>query len=524
MSLTTLQAIATAATTVGNAAAPATGAESGETTLELIRLFVLLVGAAALVTLLARRINLPYTVALVAFGMVAGAVFSPLRVEITPQLVLVVLLPALIFEASYQIDFGKLRPSLLGVSLLAGPGVLVSAGLVALFLNLGAGLPPAQAFVVGAMLAATDPAAVIATFKRLSSPRRLSTLIEAESLLNDGTGIAAFTIAVSVVSSATSTSPLETGMTFVSVVAVSAAIGAATGWVASRVLPSVGDHLIEISLSVVLAYGTYLTADALHQSGVIATSVAGIVLGNYGRRLGLSQRTQEALDTVWEFVAFLATAFVFLVVGFAISPRSLADVAVPIAWAVAATFAGRAIIVYGFLGALRIVRRRGSKGRRRVAATSESGDDRARDEGDLPIAWLHVIYWSGLRGAVSTALALSLPADLPNRSMLQGITFGVVLFTLLVQATTAELVVDRWAKKPARPPKSKASAKTAEPRSPGPEAPEPRSPEPKAAGVSAVKPAAEPAVGPAVEPAVGPAAELTAERAVRPAAPGRSDR
>jgi len=97
---------------------------------------------------------------------------------------------------------------------------------------------------------------------------------------------------------------------------------------------------------------------------------------------------------------------------------------------------------------------------------------------------LHVIYWSGLRGAVSTALALSLPADLPNRSMLQGITFGVVLFTLLVQATTAELVVDRWAKKPARPPKSKASAKTAEPRSPGPEAPEPRSPEPKAAGVS----------------------------------------
>jgi len=110
-------------------AATATAADTGETTLELIRLFVLLVGAAALVTLLARRINLPYTVALVAFGMVAGALFSPLRVEITPQLVLVVLLPALIFEASYQIDFGKLRPSLLGVSLLAGPGVLVSAGL-----------------------------------------------------------------------------------------------------------------------------------------------------------------------------------------------------------------------------------------------------------------------------------------------------------------------------------------------------------------------------------------------------------
>jgi CPA1 family monovalent cation:H+ antiporter len=493
VNLTSLHQIATTATSLtATTAAAAPGADSGETTIELIRLFVVLVGAAALVTLLARRINLPYTVALVAFGMVAGALFSPLRVQITPQLVLVVLLPALIFEASYQIDFGKLRPSLLGVSLLAGPGVLVSAGLVALFLHLGAGLPPDQAFVVGAMLAATDPAAVIATFKRLASPRRLATLVEAESLFNDGTGIVAFTIAVGLVTGATSSSPLETAMTFVSVVAASAAIGAVAGWVASRIIPNVGDHLIEISLSVVLAYGTYLAADALHQSGVIATSVAGIVLGNYGRSLGLSQRTEEALDTVWEFVAFLATAFVFLVVGFAISLRSLADVAVPIAWAVAATFVGRVIIVYGFLGALRLLRRRRSHGRRGDAEMPEPADDRMPDEGDLPAGWLHVIYWSGLRGAVSTALALSLPADLPNRSLLQGITFGVVLFTLLVQATTAELVVDRWGRKQPRTPKakSKPKSKAAEP---------------------AVERAAEAAVEPSVETlAVDPAVERPA--------------
>ena len=498
MILPSLQQIATLATstTAANAAA-ATGAESGETTLELIRLFVLLVGVAALVTLLARRINLPYTVALVAFGIVAGALFSPLRVEITPQLVLVVLLPALIFEASYQIDFDKLRPSLVGVSLLAGPGVLVSAGLVALFLHLGAGLPPDQAFVVGAMLAATDPAAVIATFKRLASPRRLATLVEAESLFNDGTGIVAFTIAVGYVAGATSATPLGTVVTFVSVVAVSAAIGAAAGWAASRILPNVGDHLIEISLSVVLAYGTYLAADAIHQSGVIATSVAGIVLGNYGRRLGLSARTEEALDTVWEFVAFLATAFVFLLVGFAISLRSLVDVAVPIAWAVAATFAGRAIIVYGFLGVLRLLRRRRSNGRRGGPETPEPAAERMPDEGDLPAGWLHVIYWSGLRGAVSTALALSLPADLPNRSMLQGITFGVVLFTLLVQATTAELVVDRWGRKPPRPPRP-----------------------PRAKSKPKLKPkAAEPASVPAVDPSAVPAVEPAAvEAAVEPAA------
>jgi monovalent cation:H+ antiporter, CPA1 family len=450
--------------------------DSGDTTLALIRLFVFLVGAAALVTILAHRIKLPYTVALVAFGMGAGSLSSPLHVEITPQLVLVVLLPALIFEASYQIDFGKLRPSLVGVSLLAGPGVLVSAALVALFLHVGAGLPVAQAFVVGAMLSATDPAAVIATFKRLASPRRLSTLVEAESLFNDGTGIVAFTIAVAFVTSATS--PLEIGTTFVWVVVASAAVGALTGWAASRILPNVGDHLIEISLSVVLAYGTYLIADAAHLSGVISTAVAGIVLGNYGRRLGLSERTEEALDTVWEFVAFLATAFVFLVVGFAISLRSLLDVAGPIAWAVAAMFVGRAIIVYGFLGTLRLARRRWpAKGARAGAPRPKPATDGGADEGDMPVGWLHVIYWSGLRGAVSTALALSLPAGMPNRSLLQGITFGAVLFTLLVQATTAELAVARWGAKPTRP--KKAKAKSSQRPNPGTPAGLPVDPEPQ---------------------------------------------
>jgi CPA1 family monovalent cation:H+ antiporter len=431
---------------------------SGDTTLELIRLFVLLVGAAALVTLLARRINLPYTVALVGFGIVVGAVAQPLRVEITPQLVLVVLLPALIFEASYQTDFAKLRPSLGGVALLAGPGVFISAALIAVALHFGAGLATPEAFVVGAMLSATDPAAVIATFKRLGTPRRLSTLVEAESVFNDGTGIVVFAIAVDYVTRPVGAA--DVGLTFVSVVAFSAALGAVAGFAASRILPSVGDHLIEISLSVVLAYGTYLAADALHQSGVIATAVAGIVLGNYGRRLGLSPLTEEALDTVWEFVAFLATAFVFLVVGFAIAVHSLLDAAVPIAWAIGATLLARAIIVYGLLGGWRLMARRASSGSSGPAARPaavRAAARAARDEGSLPVEWLHVVFWSGLRGAVSTALALSLPTDFPDRTQLQAITFGVVLFTLVVQATTAEAVVARWGRKR---PKSKSKSKT----------------------------------------------------------------
>jgi CPA1 family monovalent cation:H+ antiporter len=510
----TLATIGTLALAGGQATTA--GTDTGETTIQLIRVFVLLVGAASLVALLARRTKLPDTVALVALGIVAGLLFNPLRVQVTPELVLVVLLPALIFEASYRIDLDKLRPSMVGVMLLAGPGVLVSAGLVALFLHLGAGMEPAQAFIVGAMLAATDPAAVIATFKQLASPRRLSTLIEAESLFNDGTGIVAFTLAVGFATSATS--PANVAFSFLAVIAVSALLGLATGWAASRVLPSVGDHVIEISLSVVLAYGTYLAADAIHQSGVIATAVAGVTLGNYGRRRGLSERTEEALDVVWEFVAFLATAFVFLVVGLAISLRDLAGAAVPIFWAVLAAFVGRAIIVYGFLGTLRWLRRRGlGRGMaRRPEVPAQPASDRATprsrrrspDEGDMPAGWLHVIYWSGLRGAVSTALALSLPADMPNRDLLQEVTFGVVLFTLLVQATTAELVVDRWGGKAASPGKAARAGASG--------SAEPAAAEPAAAQPAAAQPAA-------AQPATAEAARQTGGQSRRPSSEAEPD-
>ncbi len=395
---------------------------TGEVTLNAVELFVALVAVAAVVGLFARRIAVPYTVALVVFGL-AAVLFAPeLDFEITEELVLAVLLPGLIFEASYQLDFGELRRAFGGVAILAVPGVLIVALTVAAVLALTTGLPFELGFVVGAMVSATDPAAVISTFRRLGSPRRLATLVEGESLFNDGTAVVVFAIAIAAVGSTVNLA--DAVGTFVVTVVVSTLIGGVIGFVASRVVATVDDHLLELTVSLATAYGAYLIADTFHESGIIATVVAGVVLGNYGRRIGMSERTQEALDTVWEFLAFLLTALVFLLVGLAISLEQLVEAVIPIGWAILAILAGRALVVYLLVG-----------------GTSRLISDRYHRS--IPLEWLHVMFWSGLRGAVSVALALSLPGDFPQRALLQEITFGVVLFTLIIQGTTTELLIRR---------------------------------------------------------------------------------
>lgn len=395
---------------------------SAETTIQAIELFVGLVAAAGIVGWLIHRLALPipYTVALVVLGIVAGAVL-PLDVQVTPEIVLLVLLPGLVFEAALRIDIDDFRRTFGGAVLLAAPGVLVSAAIVAEVLWLATGLPIELGFVVGAMVAATDPVAVVSTFRQLGSPRRLATLIESESLFNDGTALVVFTVAVQAV-----LGPVTPGgivVQVVTVIAFSTIVGLVAGWVASRLIAAVDDHLVELTLSVGAAYGTYLVADRLHQSGIIATVVAGLLIGNHARRVGMSPRSLEALDSVWEFFAFLLTAVVFLLIGLAIGLGDVVSALPWIAWGIVAILAGRAFVVYVLLGgASRLVR-----------------DSRHA----LPIAWLHILFWGGLRGAVAIAMALSLPADFPQRQLLQAITFGVVLFTLLVQGTTVEWLINR---------------------------------------------------------------------------------
>lgn len=404
---------------------------NGPATIDTIELLVGLLGLAGLVAIVARPLRLPYTVALVVAGLVVGALAGTLglaAIDVTPELVLIVLLPGLVFEAAYRLRLDELRRWLGGLVLLAVPGVLISAAVVAIVLNVMTGLRPDLAFLVGAMISATDPAAVVATFKPLRAPKALATMVDGESLLNDGTGLVLFGIAVQAV--VLPPGPVEATIGFVGSVALSVAIGVVTGWLATRLISRIDDHLVELTISVVLAYGSYLLADHYHLSGVISTVVAAIILGNFGRERSMTETGADAIDTVWEFFAFLLTAVVFLLIGLTIPPAGLLASLGPIAWAVVGMLIGRALVVYLLLGG--------------VSRLAPLPGLAAR----VPTDWLHVLFWGGLRGAVAVAMALALPADIPQRALLQEITFGVVLFTLLVEGTTIGRLVARTADRP----------------------------------------------------------------------------
>lgn len=395
-----------------------------------IELLIGLLGLAAVVALIARAVRLPDTVALVIAGLLVGGLATQVGAEpfrIPHELVLGVLLPGLVFEAAYRLELGVIRRWIAGLVILAVPGVLITAGVVAVALTVGAGLPLGLAFIAGAIVSATDPAAVVATFKQVRVAPALATMVDGESLLNDGTGLVLFAIAVAALT--TPVGPGEAVIAFTGAVGLSVVVGLVAGLAAAALVRFIEDPLIELTISVVLAYGSYLLAGELGLSGVLATVTAAIVLGNFGGRV-LSPGASDAIDIVWGFFAYLLTAIAFLLIGMAIPPARLLGSIWPIVWAIVGILVGRALVVYVVLGGIS-----------RLAPIP--GLERR-----MPAGWSNVLFWSGLRGAVAVAMALAIPDDVPQRSLLQDVTFGVVLFTLLGQATTVGRLVSRFARDP----------------------------------------------------------------------------
>ena len=267
---------------------------------------------ASLVAIAIQHIRLPYTVALVLVGL-ALTFQGAIQFELTEELILALFLPPLLFEAAFHVDFQKLRVSLFSILVLAVPGVLLGTFIVGGIVAFGTSLTLPVALVFGALIAATDPVAVVAVFRATGAPKKLAILVEGESLFNDGAAVVVFNIILGI--ALTGHFSLGEGLwEFVRVSAGGLAVGLGLGWLAAQVIARVDNYLIETTLTTVLAFGSYLLAEQFHVSGVLAVVAAGILNGNIGPK-GMSPSTKIVLFNFWEYLAFLVNSLIFLLIG-----------------------------------------------------------------------------------------------------------------------------------------------------------------------------------------------------------------
>jgi monovalent cation:H+ antiporter, CPA1 family len=383
-------------------------------------LAAMLLGAAVL-GILAWRINLPYAVALVLGGIAVEQLHVVALPQLEPRVLLFVLLPPLLFDAAFRLDDVQLRRLAQPVLWLAVPGTVATAAIVGAVLALMLHFPIAEALLFGSIVSATDPVAVVAVFRTIDAPKRLAVLVEGESLINDGVAITLYTATIGLATSGSADVPAALAL-FVRQVAGGVAIGVVLGIVFSRVTATIDDHMIEMTLSTALAYGSYLVAQWADASGALACVAAGLVHGSYGREVGMSERTRRVLDDLWEYFGFVVNAVVFLLVGFSTNLAALAADALAVLASIFGVFLARVLVVMIPPEVLRLTRH--------IRVVTSHGE-RA------------ILIWGGLRGALTITLALALPADFADRQLFISMAFGVVLFTLVVQGVTLPALIKR---------------------------------------------------------------------------------
>ncbi len=371
--------------------------------------FLLLI--AVVVAMLTQRFNLPYSAGLVAAGIVlALSRFSP-NLSLTKDLLFTVLLPPLIFQAAFYIQWRSLRRDLGVIVVLATLGVILSAGITTVGMHYLANWQWEGALVFGVLIAATDPVSVIATFQEAGARGRLPLLVEAESLFNDGTAAVAFAMVLDLVQGHSPT-PHQATAQLLKMAGGGLLCGAAIAGAALLLVGNTQDHLVELALTTVAAYGSFLLAERFHMSGVLATLSAGLTLGNFGSRGSISDRGKEAVQDFWEYAAFVANSLIFLLIGMRVAMQDFRAVWVPAVIAILLVTLGRAAAVYPSCAFF------------------------AASHWRVPWKYQHLLFWGGLRGALALALALALPAGVPERDAIVTISFAVVAFSVFVQGLT----------------------------------------------------------------------------------------
>ena len=383
---------------------------AGATTVSSFLAELLVISAVALGC---KYLRLPYTIALVAAGLLLGLTRSyfELKVQLTPELLFVVLLPALLFEAAIHLPLQRVRKNLRAIALLAVPGLMITTAVVGFGLHYALGMGLVSSLIFGSLISATDPIAVLALFKELKAPKDLAVIVEGESLLNDGAAVVLFNLLL-LASSGQQLSLLQGLWTFCLETGGGLLVGAGLAWVVWKIHERIDDHLIEMTLSTILAYGSYLVAQQLHASGVMAVISAGLLYGNQAMGQSMSANTRLALGSSWDYLGFLCNSLVFLLIGTQVDLTQLLSKAGMVALAFLVVVLGRMLAVALLAPWTR-----------------------------LTLAWNTVVVWAGLRGSIAMALAMAL--QVPERELILLLTFGCVLLSVFVQGLSIKHLL-RW--------------------------------------------------------------------------------
>jgi CPA1 family monovalent cation:H+ antiporter len=378
--------------------------------MSIARIEILLL-IAAVVAMLARRFRFPYTVGLVFTGIAISFLSFGQNITMTKELVFSVLLPPLIFEAAIFLPWNELRKEAVVVISMATVGVVLAAGVVTIGMHFVAGWPLLPAAIFGALIAATDPVSVIATFKESGVHGRLRLLVEAESLFNDGTAAVVFGVLLAI-AEGMSPSPGSISLDVIRVVGGGMFCGGLVALVVLYIAGKTTDHLVEITFTTVTAYGSFLLAEHFHCSGVLSTLTAGLIAANRGQLGAISPKGRESVEAFWEYIAFVSNSLIFLLIGIHEAEQDFSALWVTAIIAIALVKLGRAVAVYP------------------ICLLFSHGKNK------VPSSYQHIMFWGGLRGALSLALALGLPVDLPYRNQIVTMAFAVVAFSVIVQGLT----------------------------------------------------------------------------------------
>jgi CPA1 family monovalent cation:H+ antiporter len=373
------------------------------------------------ITLIARQINFPSTIAFIFAGLLAASVPRVTLPELSPEIFLSILLPPILFTETLTMDIDGLIDDSDTILSYAVAGTTLMVLAIGVYSHFVFRLSWLEAFLLGIVIAPTDPVSVIATFKRLGVIRRFQLIVAGESLFNDGIAIVIYSILLTIIDAGSITF-IEVLTTSFTTVFGGVILGYIAGYIVHLIFCWTDDLYIKTLLTFIIAFGVFRLAEQFHASGVIAVVLAGLILNYRCRNFGgVDEKTEETLEVMWEFVGFIASSFAFIFIGVSLE----LDLLLSFALQIIAISVVSVLFRYGMINI--------------IARFLE--DYRAKR---IPQNWRTGMTWSGLRGAISVVLILGITGiNLPNEQLLLALTYGIVLITNVIQGLSIPFLVYR---------------------------------------------------------------------------------